>query len=180
MNSRIPIVGCASRFNSNSWLRPNLLYSGQQLCFSMLARIAFGDVLMVMLQIPDSVRWVGGRLQIYFKRSSPLLSAEAAFRRLGCSHLGTLRQCDFRFIPTAPARLHASLQGLHCCACSPSAAAVRRLARVQRTIGSRTSTLLPNGAFFLPAYALTSRAFKDKAVKPSSLRAATFRRLAFY
>ena len=43
------------------------------------------------------MRWVGGRLQIYFKRSSPLLSAEAAFRRLGCSHLGTLRQCDFRF-----------------------------------------------------------------------------------
>ena len=94
MNSRIPIAGCASRFNSNSWLRPNLLYSGQQLCFSMLARIAFGDVLMVMLQIPDSAL---GRLQIYFKRSSPPLSAEAAFRRLGCSHLGTLRQCDFRF-----------------------------------------------------------------------------------
>ena len=56
MNSRIPIVGCASRFNSNSWLRPNLLYSGQQLCFSMLARIAFGD-------------------REGYKRSSPRLSA---------------------------------------------------------------------------------------------------------
>ena len=29
-------------------------------------------------------------------RSSPLHSAEAAFRRLGFSHLGTLRQCVFR------------------------------------------------------------------------------------
>ena len=95
----------------------------------------------------------------------------------------TLARCanvTSALMPTAPARLHASLQGLHCCACSPSAAAARRLARVQRTIGSRTSTLLPNGAFFLPTYALTSRAFKDKAVKPSSLRAAAFRRLAFY
>ena len=33
----------------------------------------------------------------YLNRSSPLHSAEAAFRRLGFSHLGTLRQCDFRF-----------------------------------------------------------------------------------
>ena len=33
----------------------------------------------------------------YLNRSSHLLSAEAAFRRLGYSHLGTLRQCDFRF-----------------------------------------------------------------------------------
>ena len=33
----------------------------------------------------------------YLNRSSPLLFAEAAFRRLGFSHLGTLRQCVFRF-----------------------------------------------------------------------------------
>ena len=33
----------------------------------------------------------------WFNRSSPLHSAEAAFRRLGFSHLGTLRQGGFRF-----------------------------------------------------------------------------------
>ena len=34
---------------------------------------------------------------VWLNRSSPLLSAEAALRRLGFSHLGTLRQCVFRF-----------------------------------------------------------------------------------
>ena len=34
---------------------------------------------------------------VWLNRSSPLHSAEAAFRRLGFSHLGTLRQGDFRF-----------------------------------------------------------------------------------
>ena len=117
----------------------------------------------------------------YLNRSTPLLSAEAAFRRLGCRHLGTLRQCDFRFnVHRTGETACIFTRGCIAAHVVLHAAAARRFARVQRTKGSRTSTLLPNGAFFLPAYALTSRALKDKAVKPSSLRAASFRRLAIY
>lgn len=54
----------------------------------------------------------------YLNRSSPLLSAKAVFRRLGFSHLGTLANVTSAFMPTAPARLLASLQVLHSFACS--------------------------------------------------------------
>ena len=51
-------------------------------------------------------------------RSSPLLSAEAAFRRLVLQPSGTMRQLTSALMPTAPARLPASLQVLHSFACS--------------------------------------------------------------
>ena len=62
----------------------------------------------------------------YLNRSSPLLSAKAVFRRLGFSHLGTLANVTSAFMPTAPARLLASLLVLHCFACSTSAADTHR------------------------------------------------------
>ena len=62
-------------------------------------------------------------------RSSPLHSAKATFRRLGFSHLGTLANVTSASMPTAPARLLASLPVLHCFACSTSAADTHRLAR---------------------------------------------------
>ena len=115
----------------------------------------------------------------YLNRSSPLLSAEAAFRRLGCSHLGTLRQCDFRFNAhrtgeTACIFAGAALLRMQsfCCSCTQT----RSCSTHKRLTHKHPSS----ERCFLPTYALTSRAFKDKAVKPSSLRAAAFRRLAFY
>ena len=42
-------------------------------------------------------------MHIYFKRSSPSSSAEAPSERLGSSHPGSTRQCDFYFIEFRPA-----------------------------------------------------------------------------
>ena len=105
-------------------------------------------------------------------RSSPLHSAQATFRRLGFSHLGTLANVTSAFMPTAPARLLASLQVLHCFACSTSASDTHRLAR-------------PHAQIAYPPYPsfrkvlISSALLKGNRSSPLLSAKAAFRRLGF-
>ena len=108
----------------------------------------------------------------YLNRSSPLLSASAAFRRLGFSHLGTLANVTSASMPTAPARLLASLPVLHCFACSTSAADTHRLARLHAQIAYP-----PHPSF--RKVLISSALLKGNRSSPLHSAKATFRRLGF-